>query len=136
MKKHYYIKAKAISRLSTFSKVKIGCVAVYHKNIIGVGFNQRKTNPLQAKYNVLRDLESNDGRPINDFIHAEMSCINAIKDLDVDFSKVELYIYRENMNNELACCKPCKACEQAIRDLGIKRVYYTDTNKYIREDLL
>ena len=90
MKRNYYKKAKEISKLSMFPKVHIGCIAVYKKNIIGVGFNSRKTNPLQAKYNSYRNLVSNNGKPINDFIHAEISCLNSIKDLDIDFIKYSL----------------------------------------------
>ena len=136
MKRNYYKKAKEISKLSMFPKVHIGCIAVYKKNIIGVGFNSRKTNPLQAKYNSYRNLVSNNGKPINDFIHAEISCLNSIKDLDIDFNKVELYIYREDCNKELAISKPCLACENCIRDMGIKTVYYTDRNKFVKEILI
>lgn len=130
---YYYKKARNISKLSMFPRVKIGCIAVYKKNIIGVGFNSQKTNPLQAKYNIYRNMVQFDGKPINDFLHAEISCLNSIRDLDIDFSKVELFIYREDCNNNLAMCKPCEACEQAIKDFGINTVHYTDVNKYIRE---
>lgn len=126
---YYYKKAKQISRLSTYDRIRIGCIAVYKKNIIGIGYNQAKTNPIQAKYNVYRGIKT-----INDYIHAEMACINQIKNLDIDFSKVKLFVYREDIQKTMRICRPCEACERAIRDLGIKKVYYTDTNKYVRED--
>lgn len=125
---HFYKKAKKISRISTYDRIRIGCVAVYKKNIIGVGYNQAKTNPMQAKYNIYRKTHSP-----NDVIHAEMACINQIKNLDIDFTKVKLYVYREDENKHKRICKPCEACERAIRDLGIKTVYYTDTDSYVKE---
>lgn len=133
---YYFKKAYEISKLSNFPRIHIGCIAVYKKNIIGMGYNSRKTSPIQSKYNTLsgRQMYSNDGKPINEFLHAEMDCLNMIRNMDIDFSKVKLYISRKNTWNELACCKPCSACEYAIKELGIKTVYYTDDiNKYIRE---
>lgn len=129
---YYYKKAKQISKLSTYDRVRIGCIAVYKKNIIGIGYNQAKTNPMQTKYSLYRCVSNADS--INNYLHAEMACVNQIKNLDIDFSKVKLFIYRENNNHNLGACKPCGACERAIRDLGIKIVYYTDINKYIREE--
>lgn len=129
---YYFKKAKKISKLSTYDRVRIGCIAVYKKNIIGIGYNQAKTNPMQTKYSLYRHVYNANN--INNYIHAEMACVNQIKNLDIDFSKVRLFIYREDNNKNLGICKPCGACERAIRDLGIKRVYYTDINKYVRED--
>lgn len=131
---YYYKKAKQISKLSTYDRICIGCIAVYRKNIIGIGYNQAKTNPMQTKYSLYRCVSNADS--INNYLHAEMACVNQIKNLDIDFSKVKLFVYREDNKKIMRICKPCGACERAIRDLGIKMVYYTDTNKYIREDYL
>lgn len=134
---YYFKKAYEISCLSDFPRVHIGCIAVYKKDIIGIGYNTRKTSPIQSKYNTLgkRILLSNNGKPVNEYLHAEIDCLNMIRNMDVDFSKVRLYISRKNCWNELACCRPCIACEYAIKELGIKSVYYTDDiNKYVRED--
>lgn len=131
--KYYFKKAKQISRISTYDRVRIGCIAVYRKNIIGIGYNQAKTNPMQIKYSIYRN-ECGNLNSINNYLHAEMACVNQIKNLDIDFSKVKLFIYREDDAHNTRICKPCGACEHAIRDLGIKIVYYTDINKYVREE--
>ena len=134
---YYFKKAYEISHLSDFPRVHIGCIAVYKKDIIGIGYNTRKTSPIQSKYNTLggRKLYSNNGKPVNEYLHAEIDCLNMIRNMDIDFSKVRLYISRKNCWNELARCRPCTACEYAIKELGIKSVYYTDDiNKYVRED--
>lgn len=126
---YYFKKAKYASRISTFDRVRIGCIAVYKKQIIAVGFNKAKTNPIQTKYSPYRGIQTR-----NNYLHAEMDCVNQIKDLKIDFKKVKLFVYREDDSKMKRICKPCGACEKAIRDLGIKVVYYTDTNKYVRED--
>jgi deoxycytidylate deaminase len=128
---NYFDKAKNISYLSDFKQVHIGCIAVYKKHIIGIGYNTNKTHPLQFIYNKYRDLEWNGIQP-KAKLHAEMMCLLSIKNLSVDFSKVKLYIYREDKNGQLALSKPCKACIRAIKDLGIKEINYTDYNGYVK----
>ena len=136
-KEIYYLnKAKEISYQSDFKQCNIGCIAVYKNIILAKGFNTNKTNPLQKEYNKYRKLDWNNGIEPKAKLHAEMMCINKIKNLDIDFNKVTLYIYRENKNSELAICKPCKACQKAIKDLGIKTIYYTINNGYRKECLL
>ena len=51
--------------------------------------------------------------------------------LDIDFSQVRLFIWRGEEEPQIS--KPCAACEKAIRDLGIKRVFYTGHNSYVEE---
>lgn len=66
-------------------------------------------------------------------LHAEISCLLQIKDMDIDFSKINLYIYREDKNGNLAMCRPCKACMKFIDDLGIKHIYYTTDKGFAKE---
>jgi len=132
---NYFDKAKNISYLSDFKQVHIGCVAVYKKHIIGIGYNTNKTHPLQDHYNKYRNLTWNNGTKPKAKIHAEMMCILNIKGLNIDFSKVRLFIYREDKNGNIALSKPCKACYNAIKDLGIKEINYTIYNGYRKETL-
>ena len=128
---NYFEKAKNVSFLSDFKQVHIGCVAVYKKQFIGVGHSTNKTHPIQMKYNKYRNLYCNGMQP-QAKLHAEIMCLLNIKDLDIDFSKVKLYIYREDKNGHLALSKPCDACMRAIKDLGIKEISYTDYNGYVK----
>ena len=131
--KYYFNKAKEASKLSDFNKVNIGCVAVYKNIILAKGFNTNKTNPIQHLYNQYRDLCWNNGVEPKAGLHAEMMVITKIKDLDIHFNQVKLYIYREDMNGNIAMCKPCRACTHAIKDLGIKEIYYTTNKEYKKE---
>ena len=120
--------AKEVSLKSDFNRSHTGAVAIYHNKILAIGWNSHKTSSMQARYNRLRGF---DGFDYTSSIHAEMMVINKIKYLDIDFSQVRLFVWRGK--NKPMISKPCPACEQAIRDLGIKRVFYTGDNSYIEE---
>ena len=60
-----------------------------------------------------------------------MMVINKIRYLDIDFSQVRLFVWRGKHTPRLA--RPCAACERAIRDLGIRKVFYTGNDSYIEE---
>ena len=125
---NYFKKASKIAEVSDFDKINIGCIAVYQGTIIGVGFNTNKTHPIQKKYNRYRNGE--------DFIpklHAEINCLNSIRHLDINFTKVKLYIYRKRKTAKYGMCRPCPSCMAAIKDLGIKNIYYTTNDGYIYE---
>ena len=51
--------------------------------------------------------------------------------LDIDFSQVRIFVWRGKHKPSLA--KPCPACERALRDLGIKRVFYTGNDSFVNE---
>ena len=125
---NYFKKASKIAEVSDFDKINIGCIAVYQGQVIGVGFNTNKTHPIQKKYNRYRNGE--------DFIpklHAEINCLNSIRHLDINFTKVKLYIYRKRKTAKYGMCRPCPSCMAAIKDLGIKNIYYTTNDGYVYE---
>lgn len=121
--KRNFQKAKAASMLSDFPKHKLGAIMMLGNKVISVGYNTTKTHPVQKKYNVERGYDQNVKN--NGQIHAEMMCLIDTKYLDVDWSKVSLYIYREHKDHSTAIAKPCPACERAIRERGITEVYFT-----------
>jgi deoxycytidylate deaminase len=84
---------------------------------------------MQARYNTRT--RGFDGHKFRSTIHAEMMVITKIKYLDIDFSQVRIFVWRGQNVPELS--KPCKACERALRDLGIRKVFYTGNNSYISE---
>ena len=129
----YFTKAKEIAELSSFKRVHIGCVVVYHGTILAYGCNEDKTDTVQYEFNRYRKMVANKHKPINHFVHAEIKALKKIRYLDIDFSKVKIYIHRTDLNGELAMCRPCEACSHYIKDLGIKNVYYTTPNGYALE---
>lgn len=66
-------------------------------------------------------------------LHAEINCLNSIRYLDINFSKVKLYIYRIRNDQPFGLSRPCPSCMAAIKDLGIKDLYYTTNDGYAHE---
>ena len=127
----YFKKARQIANISDYKKQHVGCVAVYQGQVIGLGCNCNKTHPMQKFYNKYR-MPSDYMLPK---LHAEISCINQIKHLDINFSKVKLYIYRIRKDQPFGLARPCPSCMAAIRDLGIRDIYYTTNDGYVYEKL-
>lgn len=127
----YFSKASRVASVSDYCKCHVGCVAVYQGQIIGLGCNSNKTHPVQKYYNQYR-IKSESMLPK---LHAEINCINQIKNLDINFSKVKLYIYRIRKDQPFGLARPCPSCMAAIRDIGIKDIYYTTNSGYAYERL-
>lgn len=125
----YFKKARQVALISDYQKVHIGCVAVYQGNIISIACNTNKTHPMQKYYNRYRE-ESDVMIPK---LHAEINCLNQLKHLNINFSKVKLYIYRIRNDRPYGMARPCPSCMAAIRDLGIRDIYYTTNDGYVHE---
>ena len=125
----YFKKARQVALISDYQKVHIGCVAVYQGNIISIAYNTNKTHPMQKYYNRYRE-ESDVMIPK---LHAEINCLNQLKHLNINFSKVKLYIYRIRNDRPYGMARPCPSCMAAIRDLGIRDIYYTTNDGYVHE---
>lgn len=128
--------ARLEAEKSEFERFNLGCVIAYKGHIIGRGRNGNKSHPRQKLYNRrYRKFNVSKGQAINDAIHAEVHAISSVRYVvgkDVDWSKASIYIYRICNGKPLGYgnAKPCPACMQAIRDLGIRHVYFTDDNGY------
>ena len=125
----YFKKDRQVALISDYQKVHIGCVAVYQGNIISIACNTNKTHPMQKYYNRYRE-ESDVMIPK---LHAEINCLNQLKHLNINFSKVKLYIYRIRNDRPYGMARPCPSCMAAIRDLGIRDIYYTTNDGYVHE---
>lgn len=125
----YFIKAREVASVSDFSKTHVGCIAVYRRKIIGVGFNTDKTHPVQKYYNRFRD----SSETFSPKLHTEINCMNKIKNFNINFNKVKLYIYRIRKDVSFGMARPCPSCMSAIKDLGIKDIYYTTNDLYMHE---
>lgn len=127
----YFYKARQTAFISDYRKIHIGCIAVYQGQIIGLGCNCNKTHPTQKFYNKYR----NPSESLLPKLHAEINCINQIKNLDINFSRVKLYIYRIRHDQPFGLARPCPSCMAAIRDLGIRDIYYTTNDGYSYEKI-
>ena len=124
-----YELARSASLKSDFGRCETGAVAIYGNKVLAIGWNSNKTSSLQAKYN--SRTRGFDGNKYKSSVHAEMMVVNKIKYLDVDFSQVRVFVWRGKTDPMMS--RPCKACEKALRDLGIKKVFYSGDNSLIEE---
>lgn len=130
--KSYFKAAKAVSELSTYKQHHLGCVAVSGHTIISSGYNSNKTNPTQKRLNACRFAENTPHT-----VHSEVSCLlPLIGRKDIDFNRVQLYIWRNHVDGTPALARPCKSCMQLIKELGIRHIYYTNENGYSHEEIL
>jgi len=132
--KKYFIFAKNASDYSDFHRNKIskhvGCVIVYKNKVISAGWNISKEHPLQKEYNKERNFNVDSCK---NSLHAEIYALIRCIYTDIDWSKVSIFIYRELANGNVAMARPCNACTKAIKDRGIKSVFYTTENGYAKE---
>ena len=128
----YFKAAKAMSELSNYKQHHLGCVAIYGHKIISSGYNSNRTNPTQKKLNACRFTEETPHT-----VHSEVSCLlPLIGRRDIDFSRVQLYIWRNHADGTPGLARPCKSCMQLIKELGIRHVYYTNNGGYSHEEIL
>lgn len=136
--KHMFAAAREVSFESDYtggSKVKMGCVVAYCGTILARGSNTNKTHPIQDKYNVYR-FPKQSSRYLPPKAHAELAAISKLKYLDIDWSKVHVYVYREYADGSLAMARPCAACIAAIKnEFHIKHIHYTSPDGYCHEVL-
>ena len=124
----YFRSAKMISLSSDYPRIHIGCVVVNKHNIVSTGCNScTKTHKLQAELNRKRFNSDSLG-----MMHAEVAALLPLIN-KTDLTNATLYIYRENCNGELAMCRPCKSCMSLIRELGIRKIFYTTDSGFAEE---
>lgn len=122
--------AREISFLSDYKKAKLGAVVVEGKHIVSTGYNSNKTNPTQARYNSYRKI--NPLYPAR--VHAEVSALNSlIGKKEVDFSRLKVFVYRELKDGTRAMARPCPSCMALMRDLGIKKIFYSTPEGFAEE---
>ena len=125
----YFEKARQVAEISDYEKVHVGCVAVYQGNMVALGCNSNKTHPAQKMYNRYR-IKSDALLPK---LHAEINCLNQLKHLDINYEKVKLYIYRKRNDRPYGMGRPCESCMAAIKDFGIRDIYYTTNDGFAHE---
>jgi len=136
LNKRYFKFAREAAMKATYigtrSSPAIGAVCVYKKSIVATAWNTNKTSPLQAQYNIFRYRDSDTAPKA----HCEVNLIQKLRwrfGDSIDWSKVDIYLYREYKNGKLACSRPCVSCLQLLKDLQIKRIFYTTEDGFVEE---
>ncbi len=127
---HYLDMANNACYYSDNHRARLGCVITYKNKILSVGWNlQDKEHPLQKQYNKYRNYDPEASTSRNT-IHAECHALIRTKNLDVDWSKANIFVYRIKKDGSKGLAKPCPACEAMIKAKGIKNIFYSTENGY------
>lgn len=140
MNKRFFKFAREASMQATYHGAKnfrpaIGAVAVYKGSIVATAYNSNKTSPLQARYNVYRYSDTSTLAKT----HAETSLIQKLRwrfGDSIDWSRVYIYLYREYKDGKLAPSRCCASCIQMLKELGVRKIYYTTEDGYAEENLV
>ena len=116
--------AREVRMCSDYKFFRIGAVFFNNKKILVSAANVNKTNPLQGEYNKYRSF---DPRYARGCMHAEINALVKLKRLypNINPEDIAIMVYRETQDGKYAMAKPCPACEKALRDFGIRHVYYS-----------
>lgn len=134
--KSFFDKAEKAAYIGDYYPYRLGCVAVYNKqHILSVGYNSNKTHPIQSAYNKFRNF-NNQNHYCPDKVHAEIHCLSLLKEyVDLDYSRISLYIVRITRDGTKGIARPCIACMNYIKKLGIRKIYYTTEYGYAEENI-
>lgn len=131
--KHYFNLARNACYYSDNHRARLGSVIVYKNKVISIGWNvENKTNPLQEEYNRLREYDI-DVNKTKSSIHAEFAAMLKIKHMNIEFNKINLFVYRIRKDESIGNARPCAACMGFAKKLGIKNIYYTTNDGWAYE---
>lgn len=103
----------------------LAAMIVYKGRIISVGYNQKKSHPMAAKFSK---------NPDAIFLHAEVDAvIKALKKIsEAELKRATLIVARVKTDEKgkvvFGIAKPCPGCTKCIENYGIKTVIYTENS--------
>ena len=123
--------AREVAAGSDFRNIHYGCLITYKGMPVASGHNSEKTHPMQHRYNRFRE---NNGDPqFKAKLHAEIAALTKIRNMDLNPKKLSIYVYRIRRDRQFSMARPCPTCMQALKDAGIRHIYYTTDQGYAEE---
>lgn len=119
MRTKFFNLAKKLSYKSDYYAHRLGAVVVRGNEIIGVGFNKKKTHPLsETRFNN---------------IHAELSAI--LNSGEENLEGCSIYVYRETKHGSPAMARPCEHCIKLLKQVNISKIYYSTERGFTKEEI-
>lgn len=134
--------ARKAAEKSTFPRFHVGCAVVYGNHVLSSACNSEKSDPVQKKYNHYRHFNNyNDPKMVVHSIHSEIAAIKKIpypEAQQIDWKRVRVFVYRvaTGLPRGFGMARPCRACMEYIRELGIREVYYTTDMGFAGERIM
>jgi deoxycytidylate deaminase len=122
----YFEAARALAKVSPHHKAQLGAVIVKDRDLVSAATNVHKSHPMQMRYNVYRNMQGDNH---HHHLHAEMHAIIRTQNKK-QLRGASIYVSRVCMDRDRGMARPCKACMRAIKDHGIKKIYYTTEDGY------
>lgn len=116
-----------------YGRVKMVAFLVYKGKLLSFGVNSEKTSLYQ--YRMRKKFNVDDSNFIYDKTHAEIAAIKKIHPSFDNWEHVEIFIVSKKKDNTFRLSRPCPICEKTIKDLGIKKVYYTNSYGGITKEI-
>ena len=113
--KRYFELARNMAHNSPYGKLRHGALLVRGGSVMNTSFNKDKFNSFGSRF------REQDRGPAT--LHAEIGCV--LGQSRSTTSGADVYVCRINKKGEFRYSKPCAMCHQALRHVGVKRVYYT-----------
>ena len=100
-----------VANKAPLQRQRVGCVIFQGNTPINFGFNDmKKTHPRAAQFKY-------------PYIHAEIAALIGVS--DEELRGTIAFVARVRKKTRTGLAKPCEVCEQELRRVRIKRVYYT-----------
>ena len=115
----YRLQHEAIQHSDLVKSSRHAAAVVYKKRILSIGHNSRiKTHPIEMKFQT---------RPGAIYLHAEKDAIIRAMNRfgDEILKECSLYVLRVFKNGEIGNSRPCESCQDFIKAVKIKHVYWT-----------
>ena len=119
-RKRYFDLAKRAALESTYGKLRHGAVIVKGGSVVSFGFNKDKHSSFGRRF---RHYDLGHATQ-----HAEISAVLGLPRSATQGADV--YVVRVNNFSQWRMSKPCPMCEEALRFVGVKRVFYTLDGKH------
>tara|TARA_B100000287_G_scaffold13730_1_gene13869 strand:+ start:2222 stop:2662 length:441 start_codon:yes stop_codon:yes gene_type:complete len=111
----YFNLAKNVAFGSQYGKIRHGAILVKGGSVINTCYNKDKFCSFGTRF---RDPDRGYAT-----IHAELGCILGLSRAVT--TGADVYVCRVNKKGEFRNSKPCSMCHEALKHVGVKRVYYT-----------
>ena len=107
--------ARNIAHSSIYGKIRHGAVLVKGGSVINASFNKENFSSFGSRFR-----RSGHGPAT---VHAELGCVLGLSRDST--TGADIYVCRINKKGEFRSSKPCPMCHEALKHVGVKRVYYT-----------
>ena len=97
-------------------------IAFKKKQILSIGVNKYKTHPKNLNYNYISRLGNNRSHLVG--IHSELDAVRKLK--VIDCSNITFYVIRIDKFGNPNYSKPCSGCLDVFKDVGYKKIFYTN----------